>query len=148
MEQTKIQRAPISPKRHKLADYERNLWVATPETGTALAEVLKPEFWAHCADKMRPFDKIEVRAEDESFYAELLVRSAGKNWAVCSVLAHVDLDQKQVQVPDEDYVVSWGGPHQKHRVLRKKDNEVVFQGGETADAARGWLREHLKAMAR
>lgn len=142
------ERLPLSPKRHKLADYERNLWVVTPEAGTSLDEVLKPEYWAHCADKMRAFDKVEVRAEDESYYAELLVRSAGKNWAVCSVLAQVDLDQKQVQVPEDAYTVGWGGPHQKHRVVRKSDNEVVFQGGETADAARAWLKEHLKAVGR
>lgn len=139
-------RPPITPQRFKLADYERNLWVVTPDAGTTLAEVMKPEFWAHCSHAMKPFDKIEVRAEDESYYAELLVRSAGKNWAVTSILAHVDLDQKAVHAPDEDYAVGWGGPHQKHRVVRKRDAAVVFQGGNSADEARAWLNEHLKAM--
>ncbi len=143
-----MDRAPISPKRFKLADYERNIWVVTPEAGTSLDEVMKPDFWAHCAHQMKPFDEVEVRAEDESYYAKLLVRSAGKNWAVASILAQIDLDKKEVKAPYDEYTVGWGGPHQKHRVVRKKDGEVVFQGGESADVARAWLKEHLKAMGR
>lgn len=143
-----LKQANLTPKRFKLADYERNLWVATPEAGTTLEDVLKNDYFAHVAGNFKPFDKVEVRAEDESYYAELLVRSAGKNWAVCNVLMHVDLAPKSDAVPDEDYTVGWGGPHQKHRVVRKKDGEVLFQGGASADEARSWLTNHLKAIGR
>ena len=142
--------ASVNPKRFKLADYERNLWVITTEADTTLDDVLKNDYFAHCAAQMKPFDRIEVRNDEEKYYAELLVRSAGKNWAVCIVLTHLDLEPKAVAEEPEspDYKVGWAGPHQKFRVIRLTDNQVVHQGCDTKEAANAWLAEHLKAITR
>jgi hypothetical protein len=137
----------LSAKRCKQADYVRNLFVISPEFGTDLEDVLKPEYFAHVAPDLKPWSKIEVHPDDETYYAELLVRSSGRNWAVVSVLTKVDLAPKAEEVkPADGYQISWGGPHQKYRVIRLADKEVVSKEHTDAVAAQKWLGEHVKAM--
>jgi hypothetical protein len=137
----------LTAVRHKLADYERNVWVANTEAGVSLDEIRKPEFFAHVAAKLKPWDRIEVRPDDETFYAELLVRSAGKNWAVTTLIQFTDLAPKEEQAkPQEGYRTEFGGPHHKWRVLRLSDKEVVSKGHTDQASADAWLVEHMKAM--
>lgn len=71
--------APITTSRITLAEYARNIFVVTPEHGTPFEDILKPSYWLHVADtvsmRLRPYDRIEVRPEDGSYFAELIVRS-------------------------------------------------------------------------
>lgn len=140
----------ITPARVKYAEHERQSYAVNPEMGVTVEDMKEPGYWAHVGHQLKPFDRIEARAEDGSWFAELLVRSAGRGWAQVAVLAHYELGGETMQgLPSRasEYKVEWGGPHHKHRVVRVSDGNVMKHGFESADAARAWLADHLKALA-
>ena len=59
-----------------LADTVRNRWAISPEGGTTIDEVMKPEYTANTASVLKRWDVVEVRPDDETYYAELLVKTA------------------------------------------------------------------------
>ena len=137
----------LSSKHFKLADSVRTMRAITVEFGTKFEDVLKPEYFAHVAEDLRPWDVIEVRPEDETYFAHLLVRSSGRNWAVVALLDKTDLAPGIEDVQDTpEYKVGWGGPAQKFRVIRLSDNMVVSKEHSDALSAQTWLHEHLKAV--
>ena len=144
----------IHANRFKSAEFRRNIWDVIPEASTPFEDVLKPEFWAHVAANLRPWDRIEVRAEDGSYYAELLVQDCGRLWAKVAVLSKVTLSKDAAQVPDivadVTYSVQWRGPHSKHAVMRERgsgEKEVMRDQFETREAAEAWKADHMKALA-
>lgn len=136
--------------RFQLAEHVIQGWAVMVEHGTTMEDVLKPEFFAHVSRALRPFAKISVLADDGSFYAELLVKSAGATWANVVALNVVDLTgvaAPQAE-PTSGYSVGFGGPHHKWRVLQVGANEPLSKGHESEAAARGWLADHLKVISR
>jgi len=136
----------LTAGRCKQAEFTRTLWSVYAEQGTPLEDVTKPAFWAHVAAKLKPLDRVEVYEETGKYWAELMVLSVGKMEARMTVLRKHDLQTPTVPAIDlGDYEVNWGGPHQKHRVVRKSDKEVIKDGFGTKEEAQLWLTDHLKA---
>lgn len=134
--------------RITLADQVRNRWAVSPEGGTSIEEVMRPEYTVNIAAQLKRWDVIEVRPDDETYYAELLVKTAERTGATFWLIQFVELASKAPAAePNDGFVVGWGGPHQKHRVVRKADNEVLKHGFSSAEDARAWAVEHAKAMA-
>lgn len=139
--------AALNSSRFKQAEYERNIWVVTPEAETPLEALLNPAFWAHVASSFKPWDHIEVRAEDGSYWAELLVQDASRNWAKVAVLRQVQLNGEAPRAEESDgHIVEWSGPHTKWRVVRKADKAILKDSMSKADANK-WLAEHLRVVA-
>lgn len=143
----------LPSSRFKLADYKRNEFRVSPEHGTTLEDIQKPEFWSHVAAHLASFDTIEVIPEDGSFYAELLVITAGKQFATVKLLRHVDLEGKAAKkdlAPDTqlhpDYKIEWKGPTAKFCVIRI-DGEKMAEGLANKDEATAWLQDFLSKMA-
>ena len=141
----------LTESRRQFAEQWRNVHAINPELGTTLEDMTKSSYWAHVGKMLRPWDKIEVRAEDGSFYAEFIVRDAGRNWAkVELVFSHtftVPGVTEQTAV-DNGFTVKYAGPHAKYRVLRKADNSVMRDGFVTQADAEQWVREHIKSLAK
>ena len=138
----------LPPSRMKGAEYERLVYVANPEHGVTMEDVLNPAFWVHVARKLRPYAQIEVRSEDGAWWAQLLVTDVGRLWAKVQPICFVELAQSDPDEPiDPLYEVGWGGPHHKWRVVRKSDNKVIkAEFGDKAQAEL-WLKEHIRALA-
>ena len=145
----------VMPGRVKLAESARNYWVVTVEQGTTREEILKPEFWALVGKTFRPYDRIELRADDGTFFAEYLVLSADRAWAKVEELRWVALGTKDVsltQAAGADlrarYKVEWRGPHLKHCVERKDGANVerLKEGFSDKAEATVWLESHLKTI--
>lgn len=139
----------LNPTRMKEGQYERTHWVATAHANTQPEDLLKPEYFSHVAAKLRPWDKIEARADDGTWYAEFLVLESGRNWArVVMLTKHnltsADVAQSQAQAMSKLEIV-YRGPHSKWSVIRKADNEVLHEGEETQGGAVNWANERLKA---
>lgn len=140
----------LPPLRFKQAEFERTIYLAIPEAGTAFDDVLKPSYWAHNAAKMKPFDHIEILAEDGSWWAHLLVISTGRVEATVKVLNHQSFDVDVTGAVQEDfpgYEIRFAGPHKKHQVIRLEDSAVLKDEISTKTQARRWLQDHLKAQA-
>jgi len=137
----------LTPTKLGYAEHMTRNFVADVDAGVTLDDVLKPEFFAHVASRLVPWSHIEVRPEDEAFYAELLVTRVGHNWVRCEVLQHKALGELVEQVPETaGFEVKWGGPAKKHRVIRKSDGSVLQDGFATAAEGNGWIAEHLKSL--
>lgn len=136
----------LTAGRCKQAEFNRTLWSAYAEQGTPFEDVTKPSFWAHVAAKLKPLDRIEVYEETGKYWAELMVLSVGKMEARITVLRKHDLQASEpVPLDLGEHEVNWGGPHNKHRVVRKSDKEVIKSGFGTKEEAQLWLADHLKA---
>ena len=139
----------LAISRFKQAEYERTVYSVVPEHGTPFDAVTEPDYWAHVSARMRPGDRIEVQAEDGSYWAELLVRDAGRLFAKVSVLRKVDLDEETVtgELPvSSDMTIKWRGPHLKWCVLR--GNDAIKEHCQTKGEAGSWLSDHIKALAK
>lgn len=139
----------LAPARLKQAEFERAVHRAILEAGRPFNDILRSSFWTHTAAKLRPFDKIEVLAEDGAFYGEAMVLSAGANYARVAALFCVDLGaaagDAEAAAQAEVLEVDFAGPLAKHRVVRKSDRAVLRDGFQTRAEALAYAREHVKA---
>jgi hypothetical protein len=153
MAEEKETKRSVMPGRVKLAESARNHWVVTVEQGTTREDLKRPEFWALVSKNMRPYDRLEVRSDDGTFWAEYLVLSSDRAWARVhelrfEALGTQDVSLTQAQADDvrSRYEIAWRGPHLKHCVERKDGSKVerLREGFGDKLAAQTWLEQHLK----
>ena len=143
-----VQAPPVQPHRMQDAAAMQQHWFITVDSGVTVEDLKRPAFWASCAWRLKNMARVTVMPDDESYVCELLVRDAGRQYAVMSVLNYVQL-ATDLKVPvDAAYEVKWRGPHAKFGVLRLADKAIVSEGHADKLAAQVWLTEHLKAMSR
>lgn len=140
----------LSPALLMQAEFVRNIMTATVPPGVPFESVLAPDFWAHCASKVRPYTKIELRAQDNAWYGELMVRKVEPQavhvWALC----YVDLASQaapKVAATAEDFSVTFGGPKHLWRIVRNADKTVIHYGEANEADAKAWLDAYLSKAA-
>lgn len=158
MEETKAT-PQLDASRFKLAEHENINYVIDVEPGITRQHVLDPAFYAQFSSKLRPYDRIAVRCDDGSLYAELLVLNAERTWARVHVLSWHDLTTRDVslsqaeakehvdatKIPTPAHRVEWKGPHHKWSVIRNTDDAYVHEGDAAREDADLWMREHERA---
>lgn len=139
-----------NPNRFNTTDFRRNHWLATPEAGTTLEDVKRPDFWAHVSARLKPMDLIDIYPEDGPFFATFLVLSASRVACRVQMLTHIDLSKEDsIQAPEDasELEVLWGGPVAKHRVVRRSDKKVLKDSFNTKAEAEAWRNDHVKSLA-
>jgi hypothetical protein len=142
-----IKAPPLSPALIKQAEFVRTVWFVPVPPGIPMASVLAPEFWVHCARSLKVGDKIECRAQDNAWYAELLVGGVGQQEARVWAVLYADLRAQGAAKPAEsadNYKVEFGGPKHMWRVIRMSDKEVMHKGEASEEDAAAWLTMHLQ----
>lgn len=135
----------LMPARMKLAEYERQDWVVNAEEGTKISDILEPNYWAHVAAKFKPYDAIEVRAEDGSWIANFIVLGCDRNWAKVHLLSEHMLSTADVSLTQATkHLVKWRGPEHKWSVIRLSDSQVLKTSFTSKDDACRWVIEHEK----
>lgn len=142
----------LMPGRFQLAEQVRNVYCATAESGVTFKQMMQPDYWAHEARKLKPYDMIECRSDDGVFWGLAIVLESARNWAKLHPLQYVPLTTKDMaQTASEDmekkYRIEYKGPTLKHVVIRNSDNEIVHQGEDRKVAAQAWLADHIKTIA-
>lgn len=141
----------LSPKNFQVdATFKRSVNYVTPENGTTLEEVLAPEYWVHVARQMRAGSKIEVLAQDGSYYAELLVLSTENLSAKVDLLFSKVYEKTSVaDIESDGHIIRFAGAVKLHQVLRKGksgDETVVLQEGfRTKKEAQAYIDGQLQA---
>ena len=129
-------------------EFQRTVYTATAFENTVPEDLLDPEYWTHVAEQFKPFDKVEVRADDGSWYAECLVLETSRRWTRMHMLSKHNLTTGDVslsQTKMQEYAIEWKGPHKKHCVIRQSDQEIIHEGEETKAGAYTWLSGRIKA---
>lgn len=119
----------LAPDRMQVGDFVRQWVCVTVEVGTKPEWLLDPQFWAHVANKVRPYDRIEVRCDDGEFFAEYLVLQRGPQWLQVRQLS---MHKLGADIADDaestKHKVMWCGPKLKFCVIRKADQARVQEG--------------------
>ena len=137
----------INPSRVKLAHYDRQEWVVNAEITHNREDLLKPEYWAHIAQQLNPYDHIEVRSEDGTWMAELIVVQADRTWAKVVEKGFYEFITADA-IPDgaSNYKVEWKGPQHRFCVIRVSDSAMLHKDCRTKQEAEDWLRDHEKTV--
>lgn len=137
----------LMPERFGLAESKRHDWVVDAEFGTTIDQVLEPSYWGHVAPQMVPGDHVEVRAEDFSWVAYLVVHFAERTFAKM-VLDRVLRIENSTEIPSVSikHKVEWKGPHLKFVVIRIADSQILEKNFRTRIDADEWLRNHEKSQ--
>ena len=140
--------SPAVPNRTQLAEHAFQHHVYTAESGDYPEDFLKPEYWALVAAKMQPFDHIEVRTDDGTYWAELLVVACDRTWAKVHKLRDARLQPVGEVAVDPQFKVEWKGPHHKFCVIRVSDGSMVHSGETDKIAASRWLDGYIRTIGR
>lgn len=130
-----------------LSGYAYLQYVATPEAGVTLEQVLEPSYWADVANRIKPLSRIEVIPDDMSYFAYLVVIDVARNAAKVAVIHHTELSEVESEPAPEQFTVKFHGPHKKFAVLRKEDSSLVKDGFATKELAIRYARQHAKAFS-
>jgi hypothetical protein len=135
----------LDPQRMGLAEHGRQDWVVNAAAGTSVQDVLNPQYWAHMAAQMQPYDRIDVRLETGEWMLELLVGGVGRNWAQVHLLHQHELTKLADVMPRaQHHRVEWKGPQRKWAVIRLSDDEILQDGKVSRAEAQAWLEQHEK----
>jgi len=137
----------IRESRLSFVEFARQAHHIVPEEGTKFEDILKDSYWSLVAVKFKPGDLVEIHAEDGSYFAELYVRAAGRNWAKMALLRKVDLEPVAAAMVSPEFEAAWKGPHRKFSVVRLSDNQIIKDGFETREQALDYIKSHVRAMA-
>ena len=129
----------LDESRFRLAELDRQDWIANADEGTKIEDVLDPAYWCLLAPKLKPFDHIEVRADDGSWIANLIVLATARTWARVKILNKFDLSTKSLDYESNTHKVAFKGPQRKWSVIRTSDGEYVKEGFAAKIEAEQWL---------
>lgn len=145
----KSSHAVLMPDHIGLAEHKRNDFVVDLPHGLTLEDAMEPSFWAHVVmDRdMQPLDRVEIRAEDGSWTADLIVAYCERNYAKLKLIAKHELAADTV-APESSikHEVVWKGPSLKFCVIRKSDSQIIHQGDKEKQTAISWMVEHEKTV--
>lgn len=119
------------------AEYARTVYNLTAKPGEAPEDYTQPESFAHVTRKLKAGDRIEITAEDNTWFAVVLMLTV-------QPLVRAELLEKHEFEADatkayEGYEAKWAGRHAKWRVLRISDNTVMVEQLETKSEAVNWI---------
>lgn len=142
---TEVKAPPLSPNNVTMAEFVRAVHVVEVPTGVEFSNLLRPDYWTHCAKKFKPYALIEARAQDNRWIADLMVASVGEFGVSMWVKSFVDIEAQTAKPQDgAEFAVNFAPKHQ-WRVIRKADGEVIHKGSATEADAAAWLADHLSA---
>ncbi len=126
------------------AGIKLNTWEAIVPVGTPWEHVIRPQFWANVARRMKMGDKIIVIPRDGAWYGELLVWDAGQNWA------HVDGAHSErpsfESVPGVDSEFDIVTDPVDGVCVKRKGGAIIKKNLPNHEDARRWLLDHQKAL--
>lgn len=140
---------PITQNNVRQAEFQRNIFVATPEPGTKVCELLKSEYWVHVAKTLHISDRIEVMPEDGEYFAELIVTDVTQHRVTLVLLRLVPLEVDAPAAPVvREYEVTYRGPIAQHSVRKISDKSILKEGlGSKAEAVK-WLQEYEAGLVK
>lgn len=137
----------LLPSRLANAEHARTVYRVIAEEGTTLDEILRPLYWASVAANLQRFDLIEVIADDEAWFLQLIVRDCGRGFAKVAILSKVDFDAADADKPVtlEGFSINWKGPKRRFVILRDADNTIVKEEIASKAQALAWVQDFIRS---
>lgn len=140
----------LADHRFAQADYSIHRYAANVPVGTTIDDVLHPEYFGNCLDRIRPGMEITVLSEDFKLDARFRVLSTSKTTARLRLMDVYAGDQSAASAegglsadlgPAD---VTWGGPNHKWRFLHA--GTIIEHGFATEGEAREAAEKYLKKI--
>lgn len=145
-EDKKVQ--PITRANFVLAESKRTNFCAIILHGTTLKDMKQHDYFSNVARKISLFDRIEARAEDDTWWAELLVTYSMAGAIKFEVLNYFELVAPSANaVTIGGYTIKWAGSVKKHQVIRNSDKVVVKDCIPRKTEAIVWLEQYERNLA-
>ena len=139
---------PHRPTRLDLTQSVSRYFTDFPAPGNTLDKIIAdPSYWAHVSKDLTVGSEITLFAQDQSYWAKVLVVAVGPVWAKVATLIHVPLGGLQDAPLPLAFAIEWKGPKHKFAVVRTSDNAILKGEFATKDDATVWLSQHMKALA-
>jgi hypothetical protein len=123
------------------AEYARTVHVLKGLPGTFPENYLEPETWAHIPEtKLRQGARIEITAEDGSWFCELLVRSRKGSIIHVEMLREHKFDAIDGKEHDA-FDIEYAGKVARWRVMRRTDRAVLVDKLATKSEAVQWIED-------
>lgn len=136
----------LRAKDFKGAEFDFPQYKATLPIGTPIEALKDPAYWANVAQMMNVPGMIHAMPVDGSYYARLMVRSKGPNWAHVALVEHVKFESAESVVNKaKGFDIAWGTGKSKFKVLRLADKAVMKEGFQTREEAAEWLAANVQA---
>lgn len=139
--------------RLKEASAARNHWQIEVSANTHPEDLLEPPFWAHIAARLRVRDRVEVWAEDASWFAEVLILDSARTWAKAKFIVQpTRLDRSVAESAKLAgnalalYDIRHRGDKGQWSVVRKSDKALVHEGEATREGAEAWLSKNIASL--
>jgi hypothetical protein len=128
----------------KLGEYARNVHTVSVPVGMSLEQVMVPSEWAHVAHQIKPKDRLELWAEDRSWFADAIVVKASRLEVHIRAVTYIDMDAvaEPVVTRKDGYHVDYGGPVDQYRVIRNGDARIMTLG-LTKPEAEQWIADQV-----
>lgn len=122
------------PIRLKRAEELRTIYREEPKAGVSLDELMTAAYWVNVVDRLRVFDRVEVVAQDGSYFAEieLVMKKPGEmKWRVWwqETAAPVPIAQPVAA----DFFAQPAG-RGTFRVVQKSTGKMIAEGLDKASA--------------
>lgn len=91
---------PIPTYARKDAEYLRRVHAIDVPLNFDPKHLTAPETWAHLGAEFKVWDRIEARAVDGTWFAELLVTATARTWAKTAVLNFTSLTSADVSLSE------------------------------------------------
>lgn len=140
---------PITRVNFGVAESKRTVHAAIVQAGLTIEDIMTTNYFANVIKDITVFDRIEARAEDGKWWAELLVVYCNSGALKLKLINGVKIQEtkKEDDVQLDGHVVKWGNMHTKYRVIRDADKEVIKEGFETKGEAVTWAQQHVRQLA-
>lgn len=155
LEKPKLEEKPravgmAAPQRVQTAEHGRNVHLFTAENGEHPEDFLRDDFWGLVSMQkgFQPYDHIEIRTDDGTFWGEYLILACDRTWAKLHPLREVRLPSANARQVNPEYKVEHKGAHRKYCVIRVKDSSVVHEGEQERMGAERWLEGYLRTIGR
>ena len=131
----------------QLAEYVRSVHYLWAPTNATIEQVTDIKCFVHIANKLKPNDEIIIRAEDDTFYARVLVRVVRHLDVIVTVLEYFQMKESVDATGDSEYDVSYINGRYKWGFKRKGSSEWILKEMQTEQEALVALNDHRKALA-
>lgn len=138
----------LDASRVRGAEFERVIYCVFPDKGVTQEDMQDPAFWSSTAVKFRPWTRLEVYAEDGTYFAEAIVLACDRAWAKVHFLSWHNLTTSDVsltQAQTSKFEVTHT-PNRKWHVVRKADRQIMKEFCQTKGEAETWLTEYTKTV--
>jgi len=131
----------------QLAEYVRSVHHLWAPPGATLEQVTDVRSFVHIATRLKPNDEIIIRAEDDTFYAKVIVRAVRHLDVVVTVIENVKMKESVDATGDSEYDVKYINGRYKWGFKRSGTDDWIAKEIGTEQEALKAVSDHRKAIA-